>query len=56
MIYANPCFNRSQPPPRLPGGLTHQIKANYYYTRDGRRESKPPNDVPTKAALKAIEA
>ncbi|XP_065163212.1 NADH dehydrogenase [ubiquinone] 1 alpha subcomplex subunit 7-like [Atheta coriaria] len=44
---------RSPPPPALPDGCAHLLSANYYCTRDARREVKPPVEVPNQSLLDA---
>lgn len=41
--------SRSPPPPVLPDGPSHKLSANYYYSRDARREVAPPEVIVTGA-------
>ncbi len=32
---------RTQPQPNIPGGVSHELRNNYYFSRDSRRSSMP---------------
>lgn len=47
---------RSPPLPNLPDGPAHRLSANYYYTRDARRDVCPPELVaPEQKLLESVE-
>lgn len=47
---------RTQPPPNLPQGPHSKLSGNYYYTRDPRREIKPPLLIANAEEPKAVTA
>ncbi len=49
--FANQVAARTQPQPELPGGPYSKSTEIYYYTRDARREVKPPIIVCTSERL-----
>lgn len=53
--FAQECAARTQPQPNLPEGPAHILSANYYYSRDGRREVAPPKMLADYKILKIEE-
>ncbi|XP_012288495.1 NADH dehydrogenase [ubiquinone] 1 alpha subcomplex subunit 7-like [Orussus abietinus] len=44
---------RDQPPPDVPGGPYHKTTDIYYFTRDARREVKPPTVLELKRQIES---
>ena len=42
---------RTQPQPNINGGVNHEIRNNYYLSRDARRTSMPPEVIYTNKTL-----
>ncbi len=42
---------RTQPLPNIAGGVSHKLNSNYYYNRDARRTSSPPELIQTVKTL-----
>ena len=54
--FADKLATRSPPPPAIPEGPCHKLYANYYFTRDARREVTPPAVIADGTASKALAA